>query len=50
LRLLEDGELCSRLTQNALRLAEESYSSDAYHRKIAEVLSFLATKSRSNGA
>jgi glycosyltransferase involved in cell wall biosynthesis len=48
LRLLEDAQLCGRLAENALRLAEKSYSSDAYHRKIAEVLSFLAAKSRSN--
>jgi glycosyltransferase involved in cell wall biosynthesis len=46
LRLLEDAQLCGRLAENALRLAEKSYSPDAYHRKIAEVLSFLAAKSR----
>jgi glycosyltransferase involved in cell wall biosynthesis len=48
LRLLEDAQLCGRLAENALRLAEKSYSSDAYHRKIAEVFAFLAAKSRSN--
>ena len=46
LRLLEDAQLCSRLAENALRLAEKSYSPDAYHQKIAEVLAFLAGKSR----
>jgi glycosyltransferase involved in cell wall biosynthesis len=47
LRLLGDAQLCSRLADNALRLAEKSYSPDAYHRKVAEVLAFLAGKSRS---
>jgi glycosyltransferase involved in cell wall biosynthesis len=46
LRLLEDVQLCSRLAENARRLADESYSPDAYHRKIAEVLAFLAGKPR----
>ena len=46
LRLLEDVQLCSRLAENARRLADKSYSSDAYHRKIAEVLAFLAGKSQ----
>jgi len=46
LQLLEDAQLCGRLAENALRLAETSYNSDAYHRKIAEVFSFLAAKSR----
>jgi glycosyltransferase involved in cell wall biosynthesis len=46
LRLLDDSELCRRLAENALRLAEKSYSEEAYYRKIAEVFSFLASKSR----
>jgi glycosyltransferase involved in cell wall biosynthesis len=46
LRLLEDAELCRHLAENALRLAQKSYSGDVYHRKIAEVLAFLAGKSR----
>jgi glycosyltransferase involved in cell wall biosynthesis len=46
LRLLEDAQLCSRLAENAMQLAEKSYSPDAYHRKIAEVFAFLAAKSR----
>jgi glycosyltransferase involved in cell wall biosynthesis len=45
LRLLHDAQLCARLTQNALRLVHESYSEDAYRRKMAEVFSFLAAKS-----
>jgi glycosyltransferase involved in cell wall biosynthesis len=45
LRLLEDVQLCSRLAENARRLADKSYSRDAYHQKIAEVLAFLAGKS-----
>jgi glycosyltransferase involved in cell wall biosynthesis len=49
LQLLDDAQLSSRLAQNALRLADKSYSPDAYHRKIAEVLSFLTTKSRQPG-
>ena len=48
LRLLEDSELGKRLAESALRLAEKSYSADAYYRKMAEVLSFLAAKPRSN--
>jgi glycosyltransferase involved in cell wall biosynthesis len=46
LRLLEDVQLCSRLAENARRLADKSYSPDAYHQKIAEVLAFLAGKSQ----
>jgi glycosyltransferase involved in cell wall biosynthesis len=45
LRLLHDAQVCTRLAQNALRLAHESYSEDAYRRKVAEVFSFLAAKS-----
>jgi glycosyltransferase involved in cell wall biosynthesis len=45
LRLLDDVQLRERLTSNALRLANESYSEDAYRRKVAEVFSFLAAKS-----
>jgi glycosyltransferase involved in cell wall biosynthesis len=46
LRLLDDSGLCRRLAENAVRLAEKSYSEAAYYRKIAEVFSFLASKSR----
>jgi glycosyltransferase involved in cell wall biosynthesis len=45
LRLLEDASLSRHLAQNALRLARECYSPQAYHRKVAEVFSFLATRS-----
>jgi len=48
LRLLQDIELSKRLAQNALQLAETSYSADSYHRKLAEVLSFLGARPRSN--
>jgi glycosyltransferase involved in cell wall biosynthesis len=48
LQLLEDAQLGKRLAASALRLAEKSYSADAYYRKMAEVLSFLAAKHRSN--
>jgi glycosyltransferase involved in cell wall biosynthesis len=48
LRLLEDAPLGNRLAETAKRLAETSYSADAYYNKIAEVLSFLTAKSRSN--
>jgi glycosyltransferase involved in cell wall biosynthesis len=46
LRLLEDAPLGNRLAESALRLAEKSYSPDAYYQKMAEVLSFLAAKPR----
>jgi glycosyltransferase involved in cell wall biosynthesis len=46
LKLLEDTELSQRLVQNALQLAQESYSSETYHSKIAEVFSFLAARSQ----
>jgi glycosyltransferase involved in cell wall biosynthesis len=46
LTLIEDENLCMRLAQNALRLAHESYSEEAYRRKVGEVFSFLAAKSR----
>ena len=49
LRLLDNTHLSQRLVQNALRLAQESYSSEAYHEKVAEVFSFLASKSRGVG-
>jgi glycosyltransferase involved in cell wall biosynthesis len=48
LRLLEDIQLGKRLAEGALQLAEKSYSANAYHQKVAEVLSFLAGKSRSS--
>jgi len=46
LRLLGDSHLSRRLAKNALRLAEDAYSPDAYHGKVAEVFSFLAARSR----
>ena len=46
LRLLDDSQMSQRLVHNALRLAQESYSSEAYHEKVAEVFSYLAAKSR----
>jgi glycosyltransferase involved in cell wall biosynthesis len=42
LRLLDDTQLSRRLAANALRLADDSYSEDAYQRKVAKVFSFLA--------
>lgn len=46
LRLLDDADLGARVSRNALRLAEQSYSRETYHQKIATVLDFLAAKSR----
>jgi glycosyltransferase involved in cell wall biosynthesis len=46
LRLLDDAALGNKLAESALRLAEKSYSADAYYQKMAEVLSFLAAKPR----
>lgn len=46
LRLLGDPQLAQCLAQNAVHLARESYSSETYHRKIAEVFSFLAARSQ----
>jgi glycosyltransferase involved in cell wall biosynthesis len=48
LRLLEDVPLGKRLAESALRLAEKSYSPDAYYEKMAQVISFLAAKPSSN--
>ena len=48
LRLLEDAPFAAQLAESALRLAEKSYSPDAYYEKMAQVLSFLAAKPRSN--
>jgi glycosyltransferase involved in cell wall biosynthesis len=45
IRLLQDDYIGARLAKNALRLAHEAYSEDAYRRKVAEVFSFLAAKS-----
>jgi glycosyltransferase involved in cell wall biosynthesis len=47
-RLLDDAQLGRRLAQNALRLAQESYSPEAYHAKMAEVCAFLASRARKN--
>jgi glycosyltransferase involved in cell wall biosynthesis len=46
LRLLDDAELGTRLVENALRLANDCYSEEVYRRKISEVFSYLAGKSR----
>ncbi len=46
LKLLDDPHLSQRLAENALRLAHESYSPQAYREKVAEVFSFLAARSR----
>jgi glycosyltransferase involved in cell wall biosynthesis len=46
LRLMDDETLCTRLAQNALRLAHECYSEEAYRRKVGAVFSFLAAKSK----
>jgi glycosyltransferase involved in cell wall biosynthesis len=46
LKLLGDPQLAECLAQNAIHLARESYSSETYHRKVAEVFSFLAAKSQ----
>lgn len=48
LRLLEDSQLGRRLVRNALQLADESYSPEAYHAKVAEVCSFLVSRIRKN--
>jgi glycosyltransferase involved in cell wall biosynthesis len=48
LRLLENSQLGTQLAQNAKQLAEKCYSPEAYHQKMAEVLSFLSGKPRSN--
>jgi glycosyltransferase involved in cell wall biosynthesis len=49
LRVLNDSQLSRRLVQNALQLAQESYSSETYHSKIAEVFSFLSARSQLGG-
>jgi glycosyltransferase involved in cell wall biosynthesis len=46
LRLIDDEQLCRHLAQNALRLAHEVYSEEAYRRKVGEVFAFLAAKSK----
>jgi glycosyltransferase involved in cell wall biosynthesis len=46
LKLLGDSALSARLANGALRLAQEAYSEEAYHRKVAEVFSFLAARSK----
>jgi glycosyltransferase involved in cell wall biosynthesis len=46
LKLLDNAELGMRLVENALRLANDRYSEDAYRRKIGEVFTYLAGKSR----
>ena len=46
LTLLDHTQLSQHLVSNALRLAHEAYSPEAYHAKIAKVYSFLAGRSR----
>jgi glycosyltransferase involved in cell wall biosynthesis len=47
LRLLEDSDLGRRLMHNALKLAQERFSAEAYYAKVAQVYAFLeATKAR----
>jgi glycosyltransferase involved in cell wall biosynthesis len=46
LRVLNDRQLAQRLVENAVQLARESYSSEMYHSKIAEVFSFLSARSQ----
>jgi glycosyltransferase involved in cell wall biosynthesis len=41
LTLLQDGELGRRLTRNALKLAQEKFSIEAYYAKVAQVYAFL---------
>lgn len=48
LRLLGDDQLSRRLAKNALQLAEESYSPEAYHAKMDEVCAFLASRALKN--
>jgi glycosyltransferase involved in cell wall biosynthesis len=45
-RLLDDAKLGMRLVENALRLANDCYSEEVYRRKVNEVFSYLASKSR----
>jgi glycosyltransferase involved in cell wall biosynthesis len=44
LRLLADQELARYLSSNALKLAHEAYSPEAYYAKVAEVYAFLEAK------
>jgi glycosyltransferase involved in cell wall biosynthesis len=46
LTVLDNPELGRRLVENAFRLARDMYSPQAYHAKVAEVFSFLASRSR----
>src|SRR5690606_3181894 len=41
LTLLRDGELGRRLTLNALKLAQQQFSIEAYYAKVAQVYAFL---------
>jgi glycosyltransferase involved in cell wall biosynthesis len=44
LRLLEDADLGQRLTCNALKLAQDKFSAEAYYAKVAEVYAFLEAR------
>ena len=47
LQVLEDQALARRLSQNARKLAQEAFSPEAYHAKVADVYAFLETQRRS---
>jgi glycosyltransferase involved in cell wall biosynthesis len=44
LRLLEDRDLGRQLTRNALKLAQEKFSIEAYYAKVAQVYAFLEAR------
>lgn len=46
LKLLDDSELSQRLARNALRLAQDRYSPEAYYEKVGQVFAFLAARSQ----
>ncbi len=50
LRLVDDIQLGRWVAKNAMRLAHESYSPEAYHVKVAEVCSFLAARIHRNSS
>lgn len=46
LTLLENGDLGQRLTRNALKLAQEHFSIEAYYAKVAQLYAFLEARKR----
>jgi glycosyltransferase involved in cell wall biosynthesis len=46
LTLLEDSDLGQRLSRNALKLAQDKFSTEAYYAKVADVYAFLETRKR----